>query len=67
MANQRPRILALSFLANCLIVFPVAASPLHGSSTMTETLGPDTVARPILSSVYLGIGALSRAARGLMA
>lgn len=59
--------LALSFLANCLIVFPVAAAMLRDHAPMTDAFGADTVARRTLVSVYLGIGAISLAALGLMA
>lgn len=59
--------LALSFLANCLIVFPVSAAMLRGARSMTDAFGADTVVRRTLASVYLGIGTVSLAALGLMA
>lgn len=59
--------LALSFLVNCLIVFPVAGSMLRNTPQMTRSFGVDSVARRLLASVYLGIGTTSMVALALMA
>lgn len=68
--NGKPKaalMLALFFLANCLIVFPVATAMLRGTPQMVPVFGPDSVARRLLASVYLGIGGVSLGALALMA
>lgn len=50
---------ALSFAANALITFSVAAAMLRGRADMDDAFGPDTPARRILACVYLAIGGVS--------
>ena len=49
----------LSFAANALITFSVAAAMLRGRGDMENAFGPDTPARRILACVYLAIGGVS--------
>lgn len=50
---------AISFIANALITFTVAASIWRGGADMDAAFGPDSPARRILASVYVAIGAVS--------
>ena len=50
---------ALSFLANAVLTFTVAAGFFRNHPGMTEVYGPDSPARRILGCVYMAIGLIS--------
>jgi len=59
--------IALSFLANCLIVFPLVLPMLRQSPGMDAAFGPPSDARRILACVYGTIGLVSLFGLGCIA
>ncbi|WP_299620667.1 hypothetical protein [uncultured Tateyamaria sp.] len=51
--------IALSFLANCLIAFPLVMPMLRRSDAMDAAFGPPSDARRILACIYGTIGLIS--------
>lgn len=59
--------IALSFLANCLIVFPLVVPMLRQSEGMDAAFGPPSDARRILACMYGTIGLVSLFGLGCIA